>query len=75
MVVISYHSLEDRLVKNFIRREAATCVCPPRTPICICGKVATLRALTRRAIVPSAEEITRNSRARSAKLRAAEKIA
>ncbi len=75
MVVISYHSLEDRLVKNFIRLEAATCVCPPRTPVCVCGKVARLRALTRRAAFPSAEEITRNPRARSARLRAAEKIA
>lgn len=75
LVVIAYHSLEDRIVKNFIRLEAATCVCPPRTPVCVCGKIARLRALTRRALVPTPEEIMNNPRARSARLRAAEKIA
>jgi 16S rRNA (cytosine1402-N4)-methyltransferase len=74
MVVISYHSLEDRLVKTCYRAEAATCVCPPRTPVCICGKVARMRILTTKHLSPADEEIERNPRARSARLRAGEKI-
>jgi 16S rRNA (cytosine1402-N4)-methyltransferase len=74
LAVISFHSLEDRLVKQFIRRESKDCICPPEQPICICGHKARLRILTRHAITPSEDEIQENSRARSAHLRAAEKI-
>lgn len=74
MVVISFHSLEDRVVKQFIRREATDCLCPPGLPVCRCGHVATLRDLTRRAVRPSDDEVAMNPRARSAVLRAAERI-
>jgi 16S rRNA (cytosine1402-N4)-methyltransferase len=72
MVVIAFHSLEDRIVKEFMRREAKDCVCPPRTPMCICGHKARLRILTPRPVVATEQEVERNPRARSAKLRAAE---
>ncbi len=75
LVMISFHSLEDRMVKQYFRREATGCLCPPELPVCRCGHVATLRDLTRRAIRPSETEIARNPRARSAVLRAAERIA
>jgi len=74
LVVISFHSLEDRRVKNFFRSEAKGCSCPPRTPICICGRKKTLKVLTRKVVVPSAMEIGINPRSSCAKLRAAEKI-
>jgi 16S rRNA (cytosine1402-N4)-methyltransferase len=74
MAIISFHSLEDRLVKQFFRRESKDCICPPEQPICTCGHKASLKILTRHAIVPSEDEILNNSRARSAHLRAAEKI-
>lgn len=73
LVVISFHSLEDRIVKNYFRREASDCVCPPRLPMCVCGHKATLRILTRRALRPSDAEVSSNPRARSAVLRAAER--
>lgn len=72
MVIISFHSLEDRLVKEFTRREAKDCICPPGTPVCICGHKARLRILTPKPVIASAEEVSANPRARSAKLRAAE---
>jgi 16S rRNA (cytosine1402-N4)-methyltransferase len=75
LVVIAFHSLEDRLVKQFFRRETAACLCPPGTPVCICGHRPRLRLLTPRPVRPSAEEIARNPRSRSARLRAAERIA
>ena len=75
LAVISYHSLEDRLVKRFFQREAKGCVCPPRLPRCVCGAVPRVRVLTRKAITPQPEEKNQNPRARSAKLRAAEKTA
>jgi 16S rRNA (cytosine1402-N4)-methyltransferase len=75
LVVISFHSLEDRLVKQFIRRESQDCICPPEQPICTCGHTASLKNLTRHAVMPSEAEIKNNPRARSARLRAAEKIA
>ncbi len=75
MVIISFHSLEDRIVKEFMRREATDCLCPPRVPICVCGHKAQLRLLTRRPASPSQQEIDRNPRARSAHLRAAEIVA
>ncbi|HHN94253.1 MAG TPA: 16S rRNA (cytosine(1402)-N(4))-methyltransferase RsmH, partial [Anaerolineae bacterium] len=66
LVVIAFHSLEDRLVKRFMRRESRDCICPPETPVCVCGHRATLRAVTRKPLRPSAEEVAANPRARSA---------
>lgn len=75
LVVISYHSLEDRIVKQFIARESRDCICPPQQPVCTCGHKATLKPVTRGAITPSLSEVAANPRARSAKLRAAERLA
>ncbi len=75
LAVLSYHSLEDRIVKDYIRRESRDCVCPPGLPECRCGHTATLRPVTRGAVKPSLTEVAANPRARSAKLRAAECIA
>jgi 16S rRNA (cytosine1402-N4)-methyltransferase len=72
IVVISFHSLEDRIVKEFMRREGRDCVCPPHLPVCICGHKARLRILTPKPLKSSIQEIESNPRARSAKLRAAE---
>ncbi|MER3420007.1 MAG: 16S rRNA (cytosine(1402)-N(4))-methyltransferase, partial [Chloroflexota bacterium] len=69
-----YHSLEDRIVKEFMRRESRDCVCPPALPTCVCGHRATLREVTRRPIRPSAAEIAANPRARSARMRVAERL-
>ncbi len=74
LAVISFHSLEDRIVKDFMRQEAKGCVCPPEAPVCVCGREPRLRVLTRRPVEPSAEECARNPRSRSAKLRVAEKL-
>lgn len=74
VAVISFHSLEDRIVKTFFRDEEKGCSCPPRMPICVCGKTPTLKVLTRKPIVPSKEEVTHNPRSVSAKLRVAERI-
>jgi 16S rRNA (cytosine1402-N4)-methyltransferase len=74
LAVISFHSLEDRIVKMFFREQSTGCVCPAGLPVCGCGRREVLRVVTRRPIVPSAEEIAINPRARSAKLRVAEKI-
>ncbi len=73
LVVISYHSLEDRIVKQFFKQKQLDCVCPPEFPICMCEKVREMKLLTRKPVLPSADEIRGNSRARSAKLRVAEK--
>jgi 16S rRNA (cytosine1402-N4)-methyltransferase len=73
IAVISYHSLEDRIVKRVFSENAQGCTCPPDLPVCTCDNEPVLRILTRKAVVPSAEEIERNARARSAKLRVAEK--
>jgi 16S rRNA (cytosine1402-N4)-methyltransferase len=73
MAVISFHSLEDRIVKRFIRNQARGCTCPPDFPICVCGHEPLLRALTTRAVVPSVDERCVNPRSASAKLRAAER--
>jgi 16S rRNA (cytosine1402-N4)-methyltransferase len=75
LAVLSYHSLEDRIVKEYIRRETRDCICPPGLPECRCGHRATLRPVTHGALKPSVSEIERNPRARSARLRAAERIA
>lgn len=74
IVSISYHSLEDRIVKEFFRYKALDCICPDDLPECVCDKVAEMRILTRKVITPGADEIRSNPRARSARLRAAEKI-
>ncbi|MGC9359806.1 MAG: 16S rRNA (cytosine(1402)-N(4))-methyltransferase RsmH [Anaerolineae bacterium] len=74
LAVIAFHSLEDRIVKQFIRREASDCICPPRLPVCVCGHTATLRPMTKKPVRPSAEEVARNPRSRSARLRVAERI-
>lgn len=70
VVVIAYHSLEDRIVKHTFRDAARGCTCPPDWPVCRCGRAPTLEVLTRRPIVPGEAEIRRNPRARSARLRA-----
>lgn len=73
LAIISFHSLEDRIVKQFFDQESRDCICPPKQPICTCGHVATLRKLSTKPIVGDSSEIAFNPRARSAKLRAAEK--
>ena len=74
LVVIAYHSLEDRIVKLFFREESSDCICPPRQPICTCGHRATLKVITRKPIRPSHEEVKQNPRSRSARMRVAERI-
>jgi 16S rRNA (cytosine1402-N4)-methyltransferase len=73
-VVISYHSLEDRIVKSYLTEQARGCVCPPEFPVCRCAARARLRVLTRRPVRPRAAEIEANPRSRAAKLRAAERL-
>ena len=70
----SFHSLEDRLVKEAIRKRENGCTCPPDFPVCTCGFVKTLRSVTRKPVIPGGEELARNPRARSARLRIAEKV-
>lgn len=74
LAVISYHSLEDRLVKNTFAKEAARCICPPELPECVCGHQPRMRNLTRRVIKPSPEEVRRNPRSRSARMRVAQRL-
>ena len=74
IIVISFHSLEDRIVKNFFKTEEKGCVCPPKIPICSCGHKQRLKIITRKPIIPAVEEVRRNSRASSAKLRVAERV-
>ena len=74
IVVIAYHSLEDRLVKRFIERERRDCLCPPEIPACVCGHERTLEPLTRKAVQAGRDEAAGNRRARSARLRAAVRI-
>ena len=74
LAVMSFHSLEDRMVKVFIRRESRDCICPPRQPVCTCGHKATLKEINRKPIRPHEDEIKKNPRSRSARLRIAEKI-
>ena len=75
LAVISFHSLEDRVVKTFMTRESRDCICPPHLPTCVCGHRAGLRVVTRRPVRPGAAEVARNPRARSAVMRVAEKLA
>ena len=74
IVVLTYHSLEDRIVKEFFKYESSDCVCPPEFPICVCDKKANLKILTKKPLIPDRAELESNRRSRSAKLRAAEKI-
>ena len=75
LAVISYHSLEDRMVKEVFRRDSGVCLCPPKMPACVCGARKALEVLTRRPLRPGEAELHRNSRSRSARLRVAEKVA
>ena len=74
LAVITFHSLEDRIVKNAMQAAAKGCTCPPEFPVCICGKKPKVRVLTRKPIVSGVQELAENPRARSAKLRVAEKL-
>ncbi len=74
LAVIAFHSLEDRIVKEYFRQESRDCICPPRQPVCGCGHKASLQEITRKPIQAGDEEIENNPRARSAKLRVAEKL-
>lgn len=74
LAVISFHSLEDRIVKDTFRLAATDCICPPKTPICVCGHKASVRLLTRKPVVADEDEIARNPRSRSARLRVVEKL-
>ncbi len=74
LAIISFHSLEDRIVKQFFDQESRDCICPPKQPVCTCDHVATLQKITTKPITGDSTEIAINPRARSAKLRAAEKI-
>ena len=74
LVVISYHSLEDRMVKNILAQEAASCTCPPGLPVCVCGRQSTLRLVNRRIIRPAGAEVEANPRSRSGRMRVAEKL-
>ena len=72
--VISYHSLEDRIVKRLFQEMSQGCICPPDIPVCVCGHVPVLKIITRKPLVARAEEVERNPRARSAKIRVAERL-
>ena len=74
LAIISFHSLEDRIVKEYFRKESRDCICPPRQPVCTCSHKATLKEISRKPIIPGEAEIEANPRARSAKLRIAEKL-
>ena len=75
LVVLSYHSLEDRIVKRFLDAERKGCICPPELPVCVCGRSPRLRLVTKPSMTPTDAEIAANPRARSARLRAAERVA
>jgi 16S rRNA (cytosine1402-N4)-methyltransferase len=72
--IISFHSIEDRIVKNFLRTMNKDCICPPNAPICKCGGHRSINILTKKGITPSKDDIERNPPSRSARLRVAEKI-
>jgi 16S rRNA (cytosine1402-N4)-methyltransferase len=74
LAIIAFHSLEDRIVKQYFRQESRDCICPPGQPVCTCEHVAVLKEITRRPIRPQDAEIDRNPRSRSARLRVAEKL-
>lgn len=74
LAVISFHSLEDRIVKLYFRQESRDCICPPRQPVCNCGHRAVIKEITRKPLQPGSEEVAANPRSRSARLRVAEKL-
>jgi 16S rRNA (cytosine1402-N4)-methyltransferase len=74
LAVIAYHSLEDRIVKQRFRALGRGCICPPKAPVCTCGRPPRLRQVTRKPVRPSPDEVARNPRSRSARLRVAERI-
>ena len=74
IAIISFHSLEDRIVKQFFKQESKDCICPPEQPVCTCGHTASLKVITKRPVRASEQEIKQNPRSRSAKLRVAEKL-
>jgi len=74
LAIITFHSLEDRIVKEFFKNKVKTCICPPEYPVCVCDVKPEIKIITRKPIIPSAEEIKLNKRSRSAKLRVAEKL-
>jgi 16S rRNA (cytosine1402-N4)-methyltransferase len=74
LAVITFHSLEDRIVKQFFQRESKDCICPPNIPVCVCGHKASINLVQRKPIIPTNAEIRLNPRSRSAKLRIAEKL-
>jgi 16S rRNA (cytosine1402-N4)-methyltransferase len=73
LAVISYHSLEDRIVKNFMRNNEQTCICPPEAPRCVCNRIPLFKRVTGKTIRPSSKEIADNRRSRSARLRAVDR--
>jgi 16S rRNA (cytosine1402-N4)-methyltransferase len=75
LVVLSYHSLEDRIVKRFVAAERRGCTCPPAFPVCVCGRAPRLRSVGPQPAMPSDAEVAANPRARSARLRTAERLA
>jgi 16S rRNA (cytosine1402-N4)-methyltransferase len=75
LAIISFHSLEDRIVKQYLKSESVDCICPPEFPVCTCGHQASLRLVTRKPIRPTEVEVRSNPRSRSARLRIAERIA
>jgi 16S rRNA (cytosine1402-N4)-methyltransferase len=74
IIIISYHSLEDRIVKDIFKRESIDCICPPKLPACVCNHRKKLNIITKKPVMPNDDEIRMNPRSRSAKLRAAERI-
>ena len=74
MSIITFHSLEDRIVKEAFRKQENPCICPPQFPVCVCGKKPLGRVITRKPILPSKEELEENPRSRSAKLRVLEGV-
>ena len=74
LCIITFHSLEDRMVKNSFRKAEQPCTCPPDFPVCVCGKKSKGKVVTRKPILPSEEEIKENSRSKSAKLRVFKKV-
>ena len=74
IAIISFHSLEDRIVKQFFKQESQDCICPPEQPVCTCGHTASLKVVTKKPVRASDQEIAQNPRSRSAKLRVAEKL-
>jgi 16S rRNA (cytosine1402-N4)-methyltransferase len=74
LVVITFHSLEDRLVKQILRHHAAACICPPRQPVCTCAHQRKMLIITRKPVMANEKEVLANVRSRSAKLRAGEKL-